>query len=244
MSATDRVPTHPTPESRTTETTFEPGRARGGTITERRSRLQLRMRSAGRLPAADALAAERRRIAAEVHDLVMQDLALALSAARTLATDPALDGRADLVVEAGERALAGARELVGDLGNRSRRPVIEAVRSSAGIAARSVPLTVDVHGVSAEDEPDRPTLEALVHLAREAVTNAVKHAGPSLITVALSHDDEWRLRVTDDGRGFDTSAGPRGFGLDSMQRHAEALGGTMRLVSGIGLGTTVEFSLP
>ena len=57
----------------------------------------------------DALAQERGRIAADVHDLVMQDLAFALAAARTLADDPALAQRALAVVEASERALAGAR---------------------------------------------------------------------------------------------------------------------------------------
>jgi signal transduction histidine kinase len=92
-------------------------------------------------------------------------------------------------------------------------------------------------------QPDQPTLQALVHIAREAVTNAVKHADPFLIEAVFEHGDEWRLCVTDDGRGLGTNGGA-GFGLLSMRHRAQALGGTLRVHSAAGAGTTVEAILP
>ena len=73
---------------------------------------------------ASAVEHERRRIAADVHDLIMQDLALALAQARMLADDTP---KARTVVDAGERALAGARDLVGGLSARGRSPIASAV---------------------------------------------------------------------------------------------------------------------
>lgn len=194
-----------------------------------------------------ALATERRRIAAEIHDLVMQDLAFALATARGLADDPAQALHASAVVAAGERALTGARDIVGALTARDRTPVVEAVRESVLTAARDVPLSFDARGVPAGDEPDRATLDTLVHIAREAVTNAVKHAAPTAIEVVLEHDDEWRLRVCDDGCGFDPAAVRMGFGLQSMAGQARALGGSLRVGAAPDApltGVSVEASLP
>lgn len=193
---------------------------------------------------AEALARERRRIAADVHDLVMQDLAFALASARVLADDPACTPQASAVVAAGESALAGARNLVGDLLARDREPVIAAVQDSVRTAARHAPLSFDAHEVPAGMQPDQPTLDTLVHIGREAVTNAIKHADPSAIEVVLEYRDEWSLQVHDDGRGFDVSYEGGGFGLQSMSRHAQALGGSLRVRSATDGGTTVEAILP
>jgi signal transduction histidine kinase len=211
---------------------------------DRLDRLGQRLRASGRLLAAEAVAQEQRRIAADVHDLVMQDLAFALAGARALAEDPAVGERVRSVLEAAERALAGAREVVGDLVDQDRRPVIETVWESASRAARQVPLSFEADGVAAGSEPDRQTLEALVHVAREAVTNAVKHSNPTRVRVVLDHPEEWHLKVRDDGCGFNVAAAAGGFGLESMRGHVRALGGRLSITSTPGSGTTVEVALP
>jgi signal transduction histidine kinase len=146
-------------------------------------------------------------------------------------------------VTAGERALAGARVLINGLAARDSQPIAEAVETSVRAAARHTPLTFHAGTARALPEPDESTRDTLVHIAREAVTNAVKHARPTAIGVTFERDDEWRLTVRDDGRGFDASGAGEGFGLASMRRHAEALGGVLRVRSDDG-GTTVEASLP
>lgn len=194
---------------------------------------------------ADVLARERRRIAADVHDLIMQDLALALGSARTLADTAVETAPASVVVAAGERALAAAREMVDSLMEGPSKPVAEAVETGARLAARHTPLSFVATGIaSGAPEPEQATLHALVHVAREAVTNAVKHGLPAAIEVCLGYAQEWHLRVRDDGRGFDPKGGGGGFGLHSMRRQAEALGGALWVTSGPGLGTTVEVVLP
>lgn len=207
---------------------------------------RLRGRSAEREhdAAEQLLVQERRRAAADVHDLIMQDLALALATARMLADDPAQAPHASIVVAACERALEGARSTVDALLAHERRPVVDAVAAAARAAARLVPLSFCADGVPAGVQPDEPTLDALVHVAREAVTNAVKHAAPSAVEVVLEHDDGWRLLVRDDGCGLDPAGAREGFGLDSMRAQALALGGMLRVSGAAGVGTTVEAILP
>lgn len=190
---------------------------------------------------AAAVEHERRRIAADVHDLIMQDLALALAHARMLA-DTAPEART--VVDAGERALANARALVTGLSARQSESIAAAVISSAERAARHVPVTVAAPDVSAVPQPDGQTFSTIVHITREAVTNAVKHGRARNIEVALECPDEWRLRIRDDGCGFNAAESARGFGLQSMRRQAHALGGRLRVRSDPGAGTTVEGLLP
>lgn len=195
---------------------------------------------------AEAVARERRRIAADVHDLVMQDLAFALASARSLASrsgGEVQSGQVKALLAAGERAMAGARRVVDILAQGDRRPVVEAVHESVQNAAREVPLSFDARGVADGEQPDGPTLEALVHIAREAVTNAVKHADADAIEVVLQHGDEWQLRIADDGRGYEPSQ-LGGFGLASMRRHAKVLGGLLIVQSAPMSGTTVEAILP
>jgi two-component system, NarL family, sensor histidine kinase UhpB len=201
--------------------------------------------AAARQELAEALADERRRMAADVHALIMQDLCFALATARALAADPASAPQASIVVAAGERALAGARDVIGGLVERDCKPVVEAVESVVRAAARSVPLSFDAELVPSLAQPDQLTLQTLLHVGREAVTNAVKHADPQLVEVRLVHADEWRLQVRDHGRGFDPSQADGGFGLESMRRHAQTLGGALRVVSALGgPGTSVEVVLP
>jgi signal transduction histidine kinase len=198
-----------------------------------------------------ALAHERRRMAADVHDLIMQDLSFALANARTLVDDPAHSGQASTIVLAGERALAGARDVVSALTEQSAQPIVEAVEAGVRAAARRTALSFNADRSAAVAQADEATRNALVHIGREAVTNAVKHARASAVAVVLERDDEWRLTVHDDGHGFAPGGRTRradpildnGFGLASMRHQAEALGGTLHVRSD-ERGTTVEALLP
>lgn len=201
---------------------------------------------AERRAAARTVARERHRMAADVHDLIMQDLSFALANARTLVADPGRAGSASTVVSAGERALAGARNVVSELTERETdsRPIAQALEASVRAAARHTPLAFDAAQVPSWAALDQPTRNALVHIAREAVTNAVKHARASAVEVVLERGDQWRLTVRDDGRGFDEAPAGGGFGLLSMRQSAHALGGAVHVGRGTGGGTTVEAVLP
>jgi signal transduction histidine kinase len=194
---------------------------------------------------AELLGEDRRRIAADVHDLIMQDLSFALAAARALADDPQAPPQARAVVAAGERALAGAHDVVESLMSRGRQPILGAVEASVRAAARNARVVFHAEALDPAVQPDQATHNALVHIGREAVTNAVKHGGPDAdVEVVFEHGEEWRLTVRDQGRGFDPNKAHQGFGIQSMRARADELGGSLRLDSAVGRGSTIEATLP
>jgi signal transduction histidine kinase len=83
-------------------------------------------------------------------------------------------------------------------------------------------------------------------VAQEALHNALRHSGGHHVTITVSGASRRIvLEVTDDGTGFDPSSARRsGLGLASMRQRATAAGGTLRLVSAPGQGTTVRLEAP
>jgi signal transduction histidine kinase len=81
------------------------------------------------------------------------------------------------------------------------------------------------------------------YVVAEALTNAAKYAGPSVVDVAVEVQERLlRVSVRDDGRG---GADPtRGSGLLGLKDRAEAIGGTMSLQSPRGAGTSLQIGLP
>ena len=86
----------------------------------------------------------------------------------------------------------------------------------------------------------------VVNLLREAVSNSVKHSRARTITIHAQRGDGCvMLAVQDDGAGFDPAgAAGHGHGLANMQARAEALGGSLQVVSSVGKGTRVLLTLP
>ncbi|MCF6385880.1 ATP-binding protein [Mycobacterium sp. MBM] len=81
---------------------------------------------------------------------------------------------------------------------------------------------------------------AVVAASREALTNVDRHARASLVTIDIG---ERRVRVTDDGVGFDPGGAGNGFGLSaSVQGRMNHIGGQATIVSSPGSGTTVELT--
>lgn len=96
-----------------------------------------------------------------------------------------------------------------------------------------------------------PDLETSIHrIAREVLVNVQKHARATRVIVRLERaGDHVRLLVVDDGVGFEDSvvaAAPPGthFGLLTVRERVESVGGTLRVVSGAGLGTQIDATLP
>jgi signal transduction histidine kinase len=107
-----------------------------------------------------------------------------------------------------------------------------------------------IAGPLVEDVPP-PIRIACFRLAQEAITNIVRHGDAKTFTVELSRPDtSLRLIVRDDGKGFDASAAKTraeqgaSLGLLGLRERAALAGGSARITSSPGNGTTVEIVLP
>jgi signal transduction histidine kinase len=186
--------------------------------------------------AARAAARERRRIARDLHDGVAQELAFIRRRAARLAGDP----DAEEIVVAADRALEDSRWAIEHLARAPDEPLDRVLaRHAAVIAARTgVAVTFATSG-SAVVGPE--VSEALARILGEAVANA-RHGNATLVHVELS-TDPLRLRVIDDGSGFDTTVSGAGFGLGGMRERAAMVGAELSVRSGPGAGTEVAVEL-
>jgi signal transduction histidine kinase len=208
------------------------------TLLERRVS-ELTESRAGVVAAVDA---ERRRIERDLHDGLQQRLValgMLLGRARR-GGDP--DRAADLVAqahEAAQHALDDLREVAWQVyPSALEHAGLEKVLTR--VAQRSsVPVEITC------DLPVRPAPRvetALYFVACEAMTNAAKHAGATLITVEVGRRDEVvRMRVRDDGAG---GADPAGAGLSGLERRVTALDGRFEVVSPPGGPTVLIAELP
>jgi signal transduction histidine kinase len=185
-----------------------------------------------------AVLEDRRRLARELHDGVVQELAYIRAESRSL---PADAGTGDRILAACDRALDEARSAVDALGRSGDEPLGAVLQRAAQQVAERYGARLDVdvdHSVAA----DADQRHALVRIAREAVSNAIRHGGAKRVRLCLVRDEiGHRLLVEDDGKGFDLeqASSGTGYGLTSMRERASALPGSLEIRSTPDRGTTV-----
>jgi signal transduction histidine kinase len=187
-----------------------------------------------------AVVEERRRIARDLHDRVAQEIAY-IERNASLLDDSAAARR---IVAASERALAESRRAIRALGTGADEPLDLALGAETQLAASRYDAALQLDLESGIDL-DRDRREALIRIASEAVSNAARHGRAPHVRVELHRSAAGvRLRVVDDGAGFDTAVnGHDGYGLVSMRERAQALGGEVTVRSEPGRGTQVEVVL-
>ena len=201
-----------------------------------------------------SVAAERARMARELHDSVTQtlfSLTLATESAVALAgeADPKLVDQLEQVRGLAEAGLAEMRGLVETL-----RPVdvdadglAAALRKRIELLGRVHDVRLSLHTRGPVRLQDRTVEREVLRIAGEALANALRHASARSVEVSLDTGDPVRLVVADDGVGFDLPATLRHshrLGLTSMRERAEALGGMLEIVTAPGAGTRVELEVP
>jgi signal transduction histidine kinase len=212
---------------------------------------------AGRdLSARQAANEERARIARELHDVIAHSVSVMVihagGARLVMGYDPTrAEGSLRSVERAGRDALAEMRRLLG---------VLDAHKDPRALAPQ--PGLADIHdllsraraaGLATELEIDgepvtvSPALDLCAYrIVQEALTNAIKHAGPANAEVQI----RWgigalELEVSDDGRGPEAVEGaPGGHGLVGMHERAVLHGGSIESGAGDGGGFTVRAHLP
>src|SRR5688572_25417147 len=164
---------------------------------------------------------ERRRIARELHDVVLQDLTYALQSMQVLRRMPeGRDGETERQIEALKRAVGGLRDAIYDLRLESvgERPLVRAVEYIVELNRQigggcEFELIVD-EGFPAEISG--PAGVEVVRVVQEALANVRRHSGAEHAVVTLGMaDGEVLIEVEDDGRGFRPEI-PYGMGLTGM----------------------------
>jgi PAS domain S-box-containing protein len=194
--------------------------------------------------------AERRRIARDLHDIVLQDLSGALQSLRLVHLQ---SRNAGLELDLGEelealgRASSGLRNAIYDLRHEKKRPFVESVEALVELNRQATPerkIRLIVSGKFSGSLSEEEGVE-LLRVLQEALTNARRHSAARNVEVRLLTQDEGCLiEVADDGRGFDVASVPAGVGISGMRERVEGLGGTIEISSRPGKGTRVKLRVP
>jgi len=202
---------------------------------------------------------ERNRLARELHDSVTQRLfgvALAAESASTLLARDRDAAAAELrrVSELARGAMEELRAVVFELrpGSLEAEGLATVLRKHVQVLRRVSGQRIELRVCDVPRLAPAPATQVL-RIAQEALGNAMRHSGAKRIDVKLHGDGDGDgggalvLSVADDGCGFDP-VGPevRGqrLGLTSMEERATELGGTLRVTSTLGEGTTVRLEVP
>jgi PAS domain S-box-containing protein len=190
--------------------------------------------------------AERRRIARELHDIVLQDLTYALQSMQVLRRMPEGVDRAEEMgrqIEALKRAVGGLRDAIYNLrlGSVRERPLVRAVESIVELN-RQIGGGCEFELLVDEGFPESisgPAGVEVVRVIQEALANVRRHsdAGHAVVTLGVVNG-EVIVEIEDDGKGF----GPEtsyGMGLTGMRERVLALGGTLEVEGREGVGTRV-----
>jgi signal transduction histidine kinase len=200
-----------------------------------------------------AVVEERERIGRDLHDGIIQriygvtlglddvpEIALRDPAAAAERVDRAIDSLHDAIREI-RTFIYGLRPGLDDEG--SMGPALESLAEETRL---NTAMRIDVTaGMMAAVAPS--VRGELLSIAREALSNAVRHASATRTTLQIGEaDGELRLEIADDGTGFDTDApaGDGHHGLANIGRRAESLGGNLVLESAPGRGTRIIVTVP
>ena len=193
----------------------------------------------------DARAAERARIAREIHDTISQHLfALRMITAGMHRADPG-NQQAHAIERISEEALRDMQVLLIELHPASL--------DSTGLAPALQEICAAYHdrlGVTVDSALDdvtvpAPVEHALLRITQEACTNAVRHGNAPRLAVSMTRQDgHVELTVRDTGTGFDPAAPHPGSGLAHIRDRVAELGGTVDIDSAPGQGTALTVRVP
>lgn len=197
--------------------------------------------------------AERSRIARELHDGVLQDLAAVVQGLEAAHVEQkARAGGCDIEfhqeVDALRHAASKLRRAVYDLRSEKAPSFPSAVESLVEVSLQRDPdckVRLEVQDDFPHEIPDE-TGTQLLRIVQEALTNARRHSEARNVRVSLEVDgtDAVVAGVADDGRGFDPASANGGVGIEGMHERASLLGGYMVFRSEIGKGTSVRVRVP
>ena len=199
----------------------------------------------------DAQEEERRSISRELHDEVGQTLGALLVDIGQLsklvpAEDAILQSQIARIKSAGETAVKSIRDMalllrppmLDDLG------LVPALEWQGREISRRGDMEVDVHSERVSEQLSDDLKVCIYRLVQEALNNAARHSAARHAKVSIIEaNGKIHVEVNDDGQGFQSER-VRGMGILGMEERVKRLGGTLRIDSRPGTGTTVVAELP
>ena len=190
--------------------------------------------------------ADRERIARDLHDHVIQRLfaaGLSLQGASQSVGSPKLRTRLDDVVDELQGVIQEIRTTIFDLHGgsqgttRLRQRLDQAIAAFSGSGLRT---TLQFIGPLSVVEP--PLADHAEAVVREAVSNVVRHAGATALTVTVRVEDDFSIEVLDDGCGMPAIVTPSG--LTNLRVRAEEVDGHLTITEAPGGGTLLHWWAP
>jgi two-component system, NarL family, sensor kinase len=197
----------------------------------------------------NAIVEERLRIATDMHD----DVGSGLSTIRYIVTS-VVNGQTiqnvglQKVIDISDDAIQKMKEIIWSLNesNQNLENLIYYIRGQVGEIVANANIDFEfqipdtIPSIFFGWKQNRNTYL----LVKEAVNNAVKHSGATMITVQFEISNHLFIKISDNGKGFDQTSVSEGNGLKNYKKRIATLNGSYRLNSEIGKGTTVLIDLP
>jgi signal transduction histidine kinase len=227
--------------------------ARQALLAESEARLSEELLRTGALHLTEGMERERRRLAMDLHDQTLGDLARVMRQLAALRSQGAAGAEELAAIELEiATCLSELRHIIDDM----RPGVLElfglgdALESHLNRSVRSARPPIAVHftddSAGAADNLPEPARTALYRIAQEAINNAVRHARPSRIDLRLAACPQTlRVSVTDDGCGCGEAAQAASGGIGHMRTRAALIGAALSIAPAAAAGgTSVTVALP
>ncbi len=200
----------------------------------------------------DSQEQERKRFAAEMHDGLGQSLVIIKNRARLSLKQPdkheAMLDHLENISDTASHAIAEAKEIAFNLRPHllDRLGLTKTIESMLGkvFGASGIEFEAQIEGIDDVLEKDSEIL--LYRIVQECANNIVKHSNATKAVLKIERaDNNLAVNISDNGRGFDQSAGDgdlskRSFGLVGIAERTRLLGGKLNIESAIGKGTKVS----
>ena len=201
---------------------------------------------------------ERKRVSADLHDEIGSALSTIaifsdMTKRKAQKDAPELVPELERIGVQSRNMIQTMRDTIWSLNEDSQQSVWERMYqfSFETLNAKGIKLNWQVPTDKMIPELSFETKRNLLLACKEAINNVVKHADASEINVkcimenAAADADELRLIISDNGKGFDSqSIDNQGNGLRNFENRMKEIGGTIKIESEIGKGTTLTFALP
>lgn len=197
---------------------------------------------------------ERRSISREIHDELGQNLTGLLMDVQWLArnkdaTGIIVDDKLTEMVSLLKQTIQTVRHIAGEIrpGLLDDLGLQAAIEAEADKVRDRLGILFDIVCIPEDIELDEQFQNTVFRIFKEALTNIIRHAGASSVSVRLMQGADWvTLTISDNGRGIteEEKRGDRSLGLTGMHERAWLLDGSVKVIGAPGQGTTIFLNLP